>query len=94
MIYPFLTLDDDTEIVHTEVLKDGSVKVRAETPVFDGFNHLVVYLPSYRIAEVRNYTYDEFERYMKIIRNSADLIMHCAAHGGFDNAPPFQDRKV
>lgn len=34
MIYPFLTLDDDTEIVHTEVLKDGSVKVRPETPVF------------------------------------------------------------
>lgn len=90
MIYPFLTLDDDTEIVHTEILKDGSVKVRAETPVFDGFNYMVVYLPSYKIFEVHNYTYDEFEKYMAVIRDSEKLIMHFAAHGGFENAPPFQ----
>lgn len=26
MMYPFLTLDDDTEITHSEMRKDGSVK--------------------------------------------------------------------
>lgn len=27
MMYPFLTLDDQTEIVHSQLLDDGSVKV-------------------------------------------------------------------
>lgn len=27
MMYPFLTLDDNTEIVHSEMLSDGRVKV-------------------------------------------------------------------
>ena len=92
MIYPFMTLDDDTEIVHTDVLKDGSVKIRAETPGFDDFKHFVMYLPSYKITEVRNYTFDELARYVEVIRSCEKLIMHFAAHGGFENAPPFQDR--
>lgn len=27
MMYPFMTLDDDTEIVHSDMLPDGRVKV-------------------------------------------------------------------
>ena len=27
MMYPFMTLDDDTEIVHSDMQADGSVKV-------------------------------------------------------------------
>ena len=27
MMYPFLTLDDETEITHSDVLPDGTVKV-------------------------------------------------------------------
>ena len=30
MMYPFLTLDDQTEIVHSQLLDDGSVKVYVE----------------------------------------------------------------
>jgi len=32
MMYPFLTLNDDTEITHSEMKDDGSVKVYIETP--------------------------------------------------------------
>ena len=32
MMYPFLTLDDQTEIVHSKLLEDGSVKVYIEEP--------------------------------------------------------------
>ena len=32
MMYPFLTLDDQTEIVHSQLLDDGSVKVYVEKP--------------------------------------------------------------
>jgi hypothetical protein len=39
-MYPYLTLNDDTEITHSELLKDGSVKVYIETPdEKDGFHH-------------------------------------------------------
>lgn len=30
MMYPFMTLDDNTEIVHSDVLIDGKVKVYIE----------------------------------------------------------------
>ena len=32
MMYPFMTLNDETEIVHSEMLKDGKVKVYIEKP--------------------------------------------------------------
>ena len=32
MMYPFITLNDNTEIVHSEMKPDGKVKVYIETP--------------------------------------------------------------
>ena len=32
MKYPFLTLDDQTEIVHSEMLPDGKIQVYIEKP--------------------------------------------------------------
>ena len=32
MMYPFMTLDNDTEVVHSELQADGRVKVYFETP--------------------------------------------------------------
>ena len=32
MMYPFMTLDDGTEIVHSEMREDGRVKVYLEKP--------------------------------------------------------------
>ena len=39
MMYPFLTLDDQTEIVHSEMTPDGRVKVYVEN---DSFKHYYV----------------------------------------------------
>ena len=48
MMYPFLTLDDNTEIVHSEMRPDGTVKVYLERPDAElGFRHATCYLPSY-----------------------------------------------
>lgn len=87
MMYPFMTLNDDTEIVHSETLPDGSVRVYVETPdAKDGFHHMTVYLPSYRIEEVYRYTDREVEKYLEIIRSVAHLLIRFAAQGGFENA--------
>ena len=41
MMYPFMTLNDDTEITHSEMRADGRVKVYIETPdEKDGFSDM------------------------------------------------------
>ena len=46
MMYPFMTLNDDTEIVHSDMNKDGRVKVYIEKPdARDGFHHVTCWLP-------------------------------------------------
>ena len=40
MMFPFMTLDDETEITHSEMLEDGTVKVYLEKPYEkDCFHH-------------------------------------------------------
>ena len=87
MIYPFMTLEDDTEITHTEILENGEVKVYVETPdEKDCFHSLVCYLPSYRVEEVIGYSEEEVSKHVKFIREAANLIIECAQEGGFDHA--------
>ena len=53
MMYPFLTLDDKTEIVHSEMKPDGSVKVYLERPdEKDCFHHAACYLPGYGCEDI------------------------------------------
>ena len=48
MMYPFMTLNDDTEITHSEMKADGKVKVYIETPdEFGGFQNATCWLPDY-----------------------------------------------
>ena len=57
MMYPYMTLNDDTEIVHSEMKADGRVKVYIETPDrIDGFHHAVCYLPGYEWTEIQEYS--------------------------------------
>lgn len=45
MMYPFMTLNDDTEITHSEMKADGSVKVYIETPdEVGGFHNATCWL--------------------------------------------------
>ena len=74
-MYPFMTLPDDTEIVHSEMKADGSVKVYIETPdEKDGFHHAVCYLPDYNWTEICGYSDEEMQYFRTLIRNNAHLI--------------------
>ena len=49
MMYPFMTLEDETEIVYSEMQKDGMVKVYIERSDAEyGFRHATCWLPQYR----------------------------------------------
>lgn len=68
MMYPFLTLDDEAEIVHSELLPTARVKVYVEKPdAKDGFHHMTCYLPDYTIEEVYGFGEQEVRRYMEVI---------------------------
>lgn len=89
MMYPFLTLEDHTEIVHSERLENGEVKVYIETPdEEDGFHSMTCYLPSYRL-EVNGYQEEKVRYYLDIIRSTAHLMMEFSSEGGFMNASGF-----
>ena len=90
MMYPFLKLDDDTEIVHSEMQEDGSVKVYVEKPdEKDGFHNAYCLLPSYRWDKINGFSEGEIQRYQEIIESVAHLIIEFSQQGGFENASGF-----
>ena len=89
MFYPFLTLDDNTEITHSELFPDGSVKVTVERPVYRDFHSATCILPSYEWRDIRGFTDVESDEFRKMIANSDHLIMRYAEKGGFLNAEGF-----
>ena len=90
MMYPFLTLDDKTEMVHSEMKPDGSVKVYLERPdEKDCFHHAACYLPGYRWEDIFGFSKEEISRYQEIIESTAHLILQFAQEGGFENAAGF-----
>ena len=75
MMYPFITLNDDTEITHSEMKSDGRVKVYIETPdEKDGFHNAVCWLPEYKWEAVSGYTDDEMKFFEQLVRNNAHAI--------------------
>lgn len=87
MLYPFLTLDDATEITHSEFLPTNRVRVYVEKPdEKDCFHHMTCYLPDYEVEEIYGFDDSEVKKYMEIIRSTAHLIIEFSKEGGFDNA--------
>ena len=89
MIYPFMQLEDKTEIVHSEMLPDERVKVYIEKPIEGGFHSAVCYLPTYEWSEIEGFLQRDIERYQEILESTAHLIIRFASDGGFENAAGF-----
>lgn len=90
MMYPYVTLNDDTEITHSEMLPDGRVKIYIETPdLKDGFHNAVCYLPDYTWENINGYSDTEMDGFKEFIRNNAHLIMEFSKEGGILNASNF-----
>lgn len=89
-MYPYLTLDDETEIVHSDMQNDGKVKVYIEKPdEKDGFHNATCYLPDYEWTDVFGFSDDEIKKYQIIVERNAHLILEVSQNGGFDNASNF-----
>lgn len=86
MMYPFLQLEDGTEIVHSEMLDNGRVKVYLEKPVEGGFHSAKCYLPGYDWQDVTGFSNEEIEGYQQLLESVAHLIIRFSQSGGFEYA--------
>lgn len=89
MVYPFMTLDDGTEIVHSEMKEDGSVKVFIEKPVMLGFHSVECRLPQYEWKNNNGFSDEELAFFDEFVHSLAHIIMELAQKGGFDSASDF-----
>ena len=75
MMYPFMTLNDETEIVHSDMQNDGRVKVHIERPDEKyGFKHAACWLPDYTWEDI----YHFFGRRDQAIRR--DNKINCSSY--------------
>ena len=90
MIYPFMTLPDDTEITHTEMREDGTVNVYIETPdEKDCFHSAECILPQKKWKKINGYSEKEMDYYKELIDSTAHLILEFSQTGGILNASNF-----
>lgn len=92
MMYPFMVLDDKTEVVHSDAYIDNgveTVKVYFEQPVYGGFHSAECYLPSYTWKNIDGFSPEEISKYEDFLKSVAHIIIELAREGGFDNASSF-----
>lgn len=89
MMYPFMTLNDNTEIVHSEAcMQNGveTVKVYFERPVPNGFHTATCWLPEYRWEDIVGFNKQEIAYFQEFVESTAHIIFELAREGGFNHA--------
>ena len=92
MLYPFMTLNDNTEIVHSETLNENGherVKVCIERPVYGGFQSVECYLPEYEWRNNHGFSDDDIAQFQDLLESTAHIIIELAREGGLEDASNF-----
>ena len=75
-MYPYMTLNDDTEITNSEMRENGQVKVYIETPEErDGYHNVLCWLPEYKWEKNNGYSEAEMAVFRQLIQNNAHAIL-------------------
>jgi hypothetical protein len=88
MFYPFMTLNDYTEIVYSSPIYDGDkeqIKVYIETPVNDGFKSASCLIPDYQWTN-NGYSESEMDYFKKLVKSVAHLLIRFSREGGIESA--------
>lgn len=89
MMYPYMVLFDETEVVHSHIIEEGEkqkVIVNFERPIEDGFDSARCELPEYHWIEKNGYSEDEIKLFEQLLQSNAHLIYKYAANGGIQIA--------
>ena len=85
MMYPYITLADETEITHSNLLEQNgvqTVEVHFERPTEHGFDSARCVLPSYQWKFNGGYSNAEILFFEELLRNNAHLLFRYANQGG------------
>jgi len=85
MMYPYITLADETEITHSHLIdKNGKkeVEVHFERPTLNGFDLARCSLPSYQWIKREGFSDKEIEFFERFLKYNAHLIYRYAESGG------------
>lgn len=89
MIYPYMTLADGTEIVHTQVFEENNiqkVEVHFERPTKDGFDTARCQLPSYTWLIREGFSEKELDMFDQFMHSNAHLFYKYGNTGGIQIA--------
>ncbi len=86
--YAFITLDDGTQISHSEMLADHHVRVYLRR---DELHHALFLLPEQTWTDSVGFSEEELLRYQKLIRKMTPLILEFSQKGGFRGASGLED---
>lgn len=89
MMYPYMVLADETEIVHSQIIEDSGkqkIIVNFERATEDGFDSARCELPDYHWIEKNGYSDDEIKLFEQLLQSNAHLIYKYAANGGIQIA--------
>ena len=89
MMYPYITLADETVITHSHLLCDGgekSVEVHFERPKPYGFDMARCVLPSYKWIIRDGYTDEEIALFERLLKDGSHSFFKYAEMGGLNIA--------
>ena len=89
MLYPYMTLSDGTEIVHSQIIEqDGTKKVyiHFERPNEGGFDEARCELPDYKWISRDGFSDDDISFFTKLLESNAHLLYKYASCGGIQIA--------
>ncbi len=85
MMYPYMILADETEIVHSHLIEENgekSIEVHFERPAENGFDMARCSLPSYKWIKREGFSDEEIAFFEELLRNNAHLLFKYAENGG------------
>lgn len=84
MMYPYMKLSDETEIVHSHLIEENGqkrVEVHFERPIEDGFDTARCSLPSYTWIIRDGFSDEEISKFEVFLKNNAHLLFKYAESG-------------
>lgn len=85
MMYPYIVLGDETEIMHSHIIENDGlecVEIHFERPTEEGFDSARCILPTYIWIKREGYSDNEIAKFEKLLRDNAHLLYKYAKSGG------------
>ena len=89
MMYPHITLSDETEITYSHIINRNDrkeIEVHFERPTDNGFDTARCILPSYEWIKIEGFSGSEIQFFEQLLQSNAHLFYRYAELGGMNIA--------